>query len=140
MTEEQPITTEHKGYKITYNTFQNTWQLDIANGNVSKPSLSELQKYINDIEKKDFVRFEAYMKEWSSHEHTVFTKGTVTSIDNKGQFWITTPKGRSLQSKVYVADFDNDKKIERFLAVELEIVELQKKRELLFAEIKIVEK
>ena len=140
MTEEQQITTTHKGYKITYNAFLNTWQLDIADGNVSKPSLSELQKYINDIEKKDFVRFEAYMKEWSSHEHTVFTKGTVTSIDNKGLFWITTPKGRSLQSKVYVADFDNDKKIERFLAAELEIVELQKKRNLLFAEIKVMEK
>ena len=140
MIEEQPITTEHKGYKITYNTFQNTWQLDIANGNVSKPSLSELQKYINDIEKKDFVRFEAYLKEWSMNEQTKFTKGTVTSIDNKGLFWITTPKGRSLQSKVYVADYDNEVRIERFLSAESEIVELQKKRDLLFAEIKIVEK
>ena len=140
MIEEQPITTEHKGYKITYNTFQNTWQLDIANGNVSKPSLSELQKYINDIEKKDFVRFEAYLKEWSMNEQTKFIKGTVTSIDNKGLFWITTPKGRSLQSKVYVADYDNEVRIERFLSAESEIVELQKKRDLLFAEIKIVEK
>ena len=140
MTEEQPITTTYKGYKITYNTFQNTWQLDISNGDVSKPSLSELQKYINDIEKKDFVRFEAYLKEWSINEQTKFIKGTVTSIDNTGLFWITTPKGRSLQSKVYIADFDNDKKIERFLAAELEIVELQKKRNLLFAEIKVMEK
>jgi len=142
MTEEQPsIVTEYRGYKIAYNTFQNTWQLDISNGNVSKPSLSELQQYINDMEKKDFVRFEAYLKDWTINEQTKFTKfskGTVTSIDNKGQFWISTPKGRSLQSKVYVVDFDNDNRIERFLAAEKEIVELQKKKDVLFSEIKVL--
>ena len=120
MTEEQPITTEHKGRKIAFNQYCEEWRLTDSH-EVSKKSLRDLKEYIDKLEKKSFQRFQAYI-----HKHDGFEIVTVTSIDDEKRFWTLGASGRMLMKTVYKTGTDNITRFESIKSNQNKIQELQK--------------
>ena len=121
MTEEQPITTEHKGYEIIFNIPSNKWLIKDAKHEISNISLQAVKDYIDKLEKKSFQRFQAY-----TYKHDGFEEVTVTSIDDEKRFWTSGSSGRMLMKTVYTTVLNNRIRFESIKSNQNKIQELQK--------------
>lgn len=136
------ISTDYKGRTIVFNEMSEEWTLVIEGKTVnSNKRLIELERWIDELDKaekkKDFVRFEVYVKTWE--DLIPFEKATVTSVVGN-EFWVTkpAPKGRAKDKTVYRVDPENDTIVDKITANRKLIKTLQKEESELFSQLKTV--
>lgn len=100
---------EYRGYKIKYDIGYNEgWRIDGEDQNFSSPMLSKIIEKIDEIEKKEFARFEVYYESWRDKAPR---KLTVTSMcDNYA--WTKDSSGRREKVKLEYLIEDTPRNLE----------------------------
>ncbi len=113
------IQTEYKGNKLKYDEYNEEWVAKIDESEIRDRSLTKLKEYIDNLEKKNFKRVPVLINKGYS---SGLKKGEITSVDEKGDFWVT----------------DENKRREKFYDTTTEILLDNENNQSLLAEINIL--
>jgi len=113
--------TIYKGYTIYYSEINEEFVAEIDDARYSNMSLKTVKKYIDNLEKKNFVRTDVYVL--AGYGAINFSKATVTSeiIEDGHMCWITKENGRrskELVSKLYLQTPENEALMEKVRALQ----------------------
>ena len=101
------ITVKYKGYTIQFLEYSEVWEVKIGEDAYSNESLKNVKEHIDRLNKKDFKRFKVISTRWSEIEVV-----TVTSVDDKGYYWVIDKTGNRKKVSPECVCVYNDKNLD----------------------------
>lgn len=120
----------YKGYSISYDERDDTWEAYIGSEIVCKPKLSEVKRYIDRLDRKGFTRFEAYVGRFMSGKIEISMVTSVLKEYGRLYCWVITDGRRNKfpASSVYPKNPENDKLMEQINDLEQKIVQCREQQ------------